>query len=453
MKQIITFIFILATALSVHSSLWEKAGGFMGNLQGINETKIVVRPKAPQSLDESSEATYRDITLTAAGTLAEALGEDANLVDSLVVRGPINEADFKTMWSASFHGKLEVINLENAEIENNVIPKNAFWDADVQYIDNRVYLIKLKKIILPENITEIGEKAFYYGRFIEDINLPASLTKISERAFAFCAKLPTPSFPENLEEIGESAYRYCHGIKGEVVMPEKLRSIGGYAFENSDITKINFPTSLEYLGGGAFSGTLLGEVYLPDNCELDPSGGQFMSNPELVKAHLPANSTIVPQNMFIQCYKLREVELPERLETIGYSAFQGDQEIEEIVFPSSLKSIGDWAFAGTKPQKIYSKAVTAPMCTPTTFRGVPNTTSLYIPVGSRNDYVSTQNYWYNFINIIETDDFPSLSVSGIDVDGGDEADAPVYDLMGRRVDSPQPGQIYIRAGKKFTVKP
>ena len=401
----------------------------------------------------TNESVYRDITLTAAGTLADALGEDAKLVDSLVVRGPINEADFKTMWNSSFHGKLEVINLENAEIENNVIPKNAFWDADIQYIDNRVYLIKLKKIILPENITEIGEKAFYYGRFIEDINLPASLTKISERAFAFCAKLPTPSFPENLEEIGESAYRYCHGIKGEVVMPEKLRSIGGYAFENSDITKINFPTSLEFLGGGAFSGTLLGEVYLPDNCELDPSGGQFMANPELVKVHLPANSTIVPQNMFIQCYKLREVELPERLETIGYSAFQGDQQIEEIVLPASLKTIGDRAFADTGLKKIYSKAVAAPMCTPTTFQGVPNTTPLYIPVGSRNDYVSTQNYWYNFINIIETDDFPSLSVSDIDVDGGDEADAPVYDLMGRRVDSPQRGQIYIRAGKKFTVRP
>ena len=147
------------------------------------------------------------------------------------------------------------------------------------------------------------------------------------------------------------------------------------------------------------------------------------------------------------------MSLPESLESIEGTAFINCSALEEIVLPASLKTIGDRAFADTGLKKIYSKAVTAPMCTPTTFQGVPNTTPLYIPVGSRNDYVSTQNYWYNFINIIETDDFPSLSVSDIDVDGSDDADALVYDLMGRRVDSPQPGQIYIRAGKKFTVKP
>lgn len=79
-------------------------------------------------------------------------------------------------------------------------------------------------------------------------------------------------------------------------------------------------------------------------------------------------------------------------------------------------------------------------------------TPLYVPVGTADLYRSTWG-WNYFNNIIETDDFPSLSVSDIDVDGGEDADAPVYDLMGRRVDSPQPGQIYIRAGKKFTVKP
>lgn len=100
----------------------------------------------------TKESVYRDITLTATGTLAEALGEDANLVDSLVVRGPINEADFKTMWSASFHGKLEVINLENAEIENNIVPECAFWDAKAQINE----YVRLRKIALPDGITEIG---------------------------------------------------------------------------------------------------------------------------------------------------------------------------------------------------------------------------------------------------------------------------------------------------------
>ena len=472
MKQIITFIFILATALSVHSSLWEKAGGFMGNLQGINETKIVVRPKAPQSLDESLEATYRDITLTAAGTLAEALGEDANLVDSLVVRGPINEADFKTMWSASFHGKLEVIDLENAEIENDIVPECAFWDAKAQF--NKY--VRLRKIALPDGITEIGGAAFYNAMYLEEIKLPSSLVKIGDSAFYFCVRLHNLKFPESLEVIEDYAFTACLNFSGEVVLPEGLKSIGWQAFYNCAITGINFPSTLEYLGGWSFAGNMLVEISIPDNCMLASNGCQFLGNHQLKKARLPLNATIIPfaffqgcwvleevdfptglvtieESAFERCMSLQSVSLPESLESIEGTAFINCSALEEIVLPASLKTIGDRAFADTGLKKIYSKAVTAPMCTPTTFQGVPNTTPLYIPVGSRNDYVSTQNYWYNFINIIETDDFPSLSVSDIDVDGGDEADAPVYDLMGRRVDSPQPGQIYIRAGKKFTVKP
>lgn len=33
-----------------------------------------------------------------------------------------------------------------------------------------------------------------------------------------------------------------------------------------------------------------------------------------------------------------------------------------------------------------------------------------------------------------------------------EIDAPRYDILGRRITSPAPGQLYIRAGKKHIAK-
>ena len=228
----------------------------------------------------TNESVYRDITLTAAGTLAEALGEDANLVDSLVVRGPINEADFKTMWSASFYDNLEVIDLENAEIENNIVPECAFWDAKAQTYDNYIIPIHLRKMILPEGITEIGTRAFFYASALDEVRLPSSLVKIDNLAFTYCQKLTAQSFvfPENLEVIGNSAFACCYKLAGEVVLPEKLKILEKQAFYQCAITNISFPSTLEFLGKWAFAGNRLVEACLPDNCTLDSGGCQFLGN-------------------------------------------------------------------------------------------------------------------------------------------------------------------------------
>ena len=70
-----------------------------------------------------SEVKFKDVTLIKSGTLESMLGDDINDIDSLVVRGPINAADFHTIWSSSFYRGLTVANLEYAQIKNNRIPR------------------------------------------------------------------------------------------------------------------------------------------------------------------------------------------------------------------------------------------------------------------------------------------------------------------------------------------
>ena len=73
-----------------------------------------------------SEVKFKDVTLTKSGTLESVLGDEINDIDSLVVRGPINAADFHAIWSSSFYGGLTVANLEYAQIAGNRIPKMLF---------------------------------------------------------------------------------------------------------------------------------------------------------------------------------------------------------------------------------------------------------------------------------------------------------------------------------------
>ncbi len=66
-----------------------------------------------------SDVKFKDVSLSQPGTLASALGDEINEIDSLVVRGPINAEDFHTIWSSSFYGGLIVANLEYAQIAGN----------------------------------------------------------------------------------------------------------------------------------------------------------------------------------------------------------------------------------------------------------------------------------------------------------------------------------------------
>lgn len=138
-----------------------------------------------------SEVKFKDVTLTKSGTLESVLGDEINDIDSLVVRGPINAADFHTIWSSSFYGGLTVANLEYAQIAGNRIPKNAFWYQSEQYTPGSEYIncIPLRRIILPEGLEEIGEGAFCYAIDLEDVNFPISLKAIRRRCFSDCISL------------------------------------------------------------------------------------------------------------------------------------------------------------------------------------------------------------------------------------------------------------------------
>lgn len=66
----------------------------------------------------------REVTVTNAGTLSNELGDNQLSVDSLIVNGPINAEDFKTMWAASFYGNLSYIDIADADVENKRVFHN-----------------------------------------------------------------------------------------------------------------------------------------------------------------------------------------------------------------------------------------------------------------------------------------------------------------------------------------
>ena len=77
-------------------------------------------------------------------------------------------------------------------------------------VDNyKNYNISAKNIVLDENVTYIGDGAFAY-RGMQTISLPEGITSIGYRAFWFCSSLYEVILPTSINSLGEEIfYRLC----------------------------------------------------------------------------------------------------------------------------------------------------------------------------------------------------------------------------------------------------
>ncbi|MEA4935829.1 MAG: leucine-rich repeat domain-containing protein [Paludibacter sp.] len=90
-------------------------------------------------------------------------------------------------------------------------------------------LAYLKKVVIKDGITEIGDNAFKSCGMLNSVKLPSTLTKIGYNAFWGCNELTELTIPEGTAEVGYSAFWGCSGLS-TIEMPSSLLNIGKNAF-------------------------------------------------------------------------------------------------------------------------------------------------------------------------------------------------------------------------------
>ena len=383
------------------------------------------------------QASFFDAHVSKYGELEQVLGDKWDKFDSLIVHGPINKADFKTIVRCARDGSMRIVNLQYAQIENNKIPDFGFVDRDKSRFGNH---LDIRRIILPDNITEFGEYAFY-GLTLETINIPSSLRKLGNNCFDENRWLSVNPLiiPEGVTEIPTQCFQFCYKLK-KVVLPSTIKTIGIFAFFDSSVDDMNFPEGLDSIGYLSMHGTRLTEVVLPKTIRTI-GYKTFASNFKLKKVVLPEGLTEIPDNLCSSCIELEKIVIPEsvikinteafsaclklktnlppKLKWIGSDAFSSSG-LDSIVFPATMEYIGKEAFQDlTKLKKIYSMSPIPPVCYYNTmvnfgdgpFGGsTPSDIPVYVPIGSGEKYREAFG-WNYFTNIIETDKFPTGIVS------------------------------------------
>ena len=128
--------------------------------------------------------------------------------------------------------------------------------GDIVALGNRCFAdVLLKAITIPEGVTEIGECAFSHYEYnkirfksaLAKVSLPKSLKTIEKSAFESQKKLKKLVLPEGLSVIGEGAFSRT-GLE-QIVIPESITRLEDYMFTGCEkLMKIYIPESVTFFG-------------------------------------------------------------------------------------------------------------------------------------------------------------------------------------------------------------
>lgn len=220
----------------------------------------------------------------------------------------------------------------------------------------------LKKVVFPENMKIISGDAFENCVELEEAELPPNLEVIEFEAFSGCKKLEKAVLPDTITTIQRRAFANCTSLS-EVVIPEKEIDLSVAAFtatpwleklkEENTLVIINnvvfdgtqcsgdvvIPDGVTVIGEDAFNNSEITSVTIPDSVQ-SFGFGAFSSCKSLTEFTIPDGVTEIPDCMFSGCTSLSKVNMPESVTYIGGLAFGFCKGFEEFTVPEHIQRIG-----------------------------------------------------------------------------------------------------------------
>ena len=296
-------------------------------------------------------------------------------------------------------GAFQYTTIYNIKLPDNMeeLSESLFYGAELKTIELPTGLKKIGKLTfyhssiktigIPENVIEIGDSAFSSCSKLEKVDIKGNnLSKIGAYAFNNCEKLEKLTIPESVTDISPKAFYWSRNLYINFKaskLPETLTgdwntTIKGYRIgfikedydENSkfsyyltqkgaevykydgDRTDILIERVGKYpvikIDESTFEGNEdITSIYIGNTVgEIDNRA--FYNCKSLKKAEFALDSPIIKLEtaIFRDCSMLKTVVLPPKLQRIEFDAFNNCEELEEIDFPQSLKYVGGEAFYG-----------------------------------------------------------------------------------------------------------
>lgn len=230
---------------------------------------------------------------------------------------------------------------------------DASWDdMDDSYVGNQWLdeetIVKIKKIVLGDGITQIGNFAFAGCTNLQEIVFPQkSLKKIKENVFYGCSSLKEFIVPEGVESLGDSSFYGCSSIE-KISFPSTLKEIPCFANDGEGLPKlrsVELAEGIEKIADGAFCyHKNLKTIVLPST--LKEIGEYSFDFSGFVEITIPSNLKKVTRRAFEGDTNLKYVNLEDGVTIIEEDAFRDCTQLQYISIPESVTDIDALAFNG-----------------------------------------------------------------------------------------------------------
>lgn len=258
---------------------------------------------------------------------------------------------------------------------------------------------------LPDTVRTIGMNAFYNCTNLRLQSLPSNLVTIGNAGFQRCSNLNLTSLPNNLTTIGHSGFSGCKNMALDS-LPENLISIGNNSFTGcSNLRCISLPDGLTTIPGEAFNScTNLALQSLPNQL-VNIGRYAFYNCMNLVFTHFPNTIKEIDLYSFSRCSNLTTIEIPSGVSNYSTSTFEYCTNLTRIIGRSStITKINQSFAAGTALEAFVLPNITAvPELHGSAFNKTPianGTGYIYVPENLVESF-KTHNQWVIYANQIK----------------------------------------------------
>ncbi len=176
-----------------------------------------------------------------------------------------------------------------------------------------------------------------------DVSIPSELagkkvTAISDGAFFQNTGITSVTIPDTVESIGIYAFSDCTALTS-VTVGKGVWRIAPFAFDNTPWFS-SLTDEFVTVGDGvliAYNGTSRTPV-LPDS--IRHLGGAFAGKEDIYSLTLGKGVLSISDMALSFCSNLRDIDFGLSLAYVGEQAFSGSDKIEALIFPDTLKFLG-----------------------------------------------------------------------------------------------------------------
>lgn len=304
----------------------------------------------------SGENVYREKGVQAEESIyADTLEKEVNWTESISGSGSVETEGMcgkKLTYVLDSDGVLTISG--NGEMYNYNSGNQAPW---------KDYRSSIKKVLIDEGVTSVGEQAFWNCKNLEEAVLPESLKVIGKNSFYLCASLKEISLQENISSIGNMAF------KG-TALSTIVYSGDKETFGSINIGSNNEPftdAAIEYeeeeiIESGVCGRTVEWVLYESGKLKVTGNGAMYNYNSgkpspwyqyaaQIESIEIQEGITIIGEQAFRNCINIESISLPKSVTEIKKNAFIGCKNLSEVEMKNQNVEVNTNAFMGTAYKK------------------------------------------------------------------------------------------------------